>query len=527
MVFCGKPSGGCHACRARKTRCDKVPEGCTQCKKAKRTCPGYRNPGDLIFRDESTNVVHKIKAREARESRRTKTKGSPASDITIPQDDDTESISLSTSLEIVQQDNSPLSAEYALAPTLEDRAVGCFVFNYVMNRNGPSRGHMQNLAEMSRVNVLGDSLTTAIKAVGLAAYAHAARAPSLSQNASFQYMKAIQLTNAALRSPEDVTKDSTLMAIHILSIYETITGCKQRSFKDWTAHLNGAAAVVKLRGIDQIKDREGRHMLLQLSSQMMIVCMQSNSRLPAHIREYMKAAFAYVEETAGTPEATFVVQECMASLSDLRADIAEGIITDPQVIISKCVELDGTLLKIVTEVPPGWEYTTVYTDRDSDFIFNGRYHVYHDHWMAQIWNSLRTLRAMLNEKIRDLLLEGFSSKPTRFTEPEYAAQFQICTETLIQMHADILASTVQHLGTGMINNTNANPQDLALIPMSGGAFLMWPLWFAGVMDVANPTSRGFVVKNLHAIADILGIQQARVLARSVETQTGLKALTRR
>lgn len=68
MVYCGKPSGGCHACRERKTKCDKVilPEGCTQCKRAKRICPGYRVPGDLVFRDQSSNVIQKFKAKEAR-----------------------------------------------------------------------------------------------------------------------------------------------------------------------------------------------------------------------------------------------------------------------------------------------------------------------------------------------------------------------------------------------------------------------------------------------------------------------------
>jgi len=76
-------------------------------------------------------------------------------------------------------------------------------------------------------------------------------------------MKAIQLTNAALTSPEDVIKDSTLMAIHVLGLFETVTGCRQRSIKDWSEHLHGAAAVIKLRGPDQIKTRPGRHMLIQ------------------------------------------------------------------------------------------------------------------------------------------------------------------------------------------------------------------------------------------------------------------------
>ena len=104
MVFCGKPSGGCHACRARKTKCDKIPEGCTQCLRAKRGCPGYRSQGDLIFRDESTNVVRKFKAREARKQAALEL----SLPVSVPAEED-------RSLEIVRQQDPHLSS-FQLAP---------------------------------------------------------------------------------------------------------------------------------------------------------------------------------------------------------------------------------------------------------------------------------------------------------------------------------------------------------------------------------------------------------------------------
>lgn len=50
---------------------------------------------------------------------------------------------------------------------------------------------------------------------------------------------------------------------------------------------------------------------------------------------------------------------------------------------------------------------------------------------------------------------------------------------------------------------------------------MWPLWFVGVMDIATEPVRVFTAKNLHAIADIMGIQQAHILAKSVEQHAEL------
>ena len=115
MVFCGKPSGGCHACRARKTKCDQIPEGCTQCKRAKRACPGYRSKGALIFRDESANVVRKLKAKELRTRQASFSTSVPG----FSSEDDREP---EISLEIARSEDLALST-YSLAPPIEDRGT--------------------------------------------------------------------------------------------------------------------------------------------------------------------------------------------------------------------------------------------------------------------------------------------------------------------------------------------------------------------------------------------------------------------
>jgi hypothetical protein len=135
MVFCGKPSGACHACRGRKTRCDQIPEGCTQCKRAKRKCPGYRPIGDVIFRDESKNVARKAKAKEAR----AKQAASKASTHTIVLTEEDTDSSSEEPCELVERTNSPLGC-CALAPNIEDRATGFFIANYVVLDNSRTSG---------------------------------------------------------------------------------------------------------------------------------------------------------------------------------------------------------------------------------------------------------------------------------------------------------------------------------------------------------------------------------------------------
>jgi hypothetical protein len=70
----------------------------------------------------------------------------------------------------------------------------------------------------------------------MAGYAHLVHAPSLMKNARYQYLLALQSTNAALRDPIEVKKDATLLATIILGLFETITGVGRRSLDDWAEH---------------------------------------------------------------------------------------------------------------------------------------------------------------------------------------------------------------------------------------------------------------------------------------------------
>ncbi|KAK2763920.1 hypothetical protein FQN54_009539 [Arachnomyces sp. PD_36] len=511
-----------HVELAKLGYCDKIPEGCTQCKRAKRTCPGYRPAGDRIFRDESSRVAQKIKAKEDRK----RSSNSPTSQGSLSGADNADRLSdAESSIEIVRQDRSSLSVSFSLAPNLEDRALAFFVYNYAIGPNEPSKGNFDRIPDLYQRPNLDETLLAAMTAVGIATYSHAERAPSLINNARYQYIKAIQFTNAALRNPEDAKKDSTLMAIQVLGIFETVTGCQQRSLKDWMEHIYGAAAVIKLRGHQQTRTPAGRRMLIQVASSLLINCVHRAIRVPEHIRDYMEEAM----RQSTTPAPGSKILQIMMLLADLRASIREGSVKGPRAILGSALELDGFLLEISANVPPGWEYATITTNIDSNFIYNGRYHVYHAYWIALMWNVFRTIRIILNDIIRGALLDGFSIKPPIFTDLKYATQLQVATETLYDMQADILATVPQFIGG--INLTRTVGKDplkdpiiakFTPVPMSGCSFLIWPLWLAGVMDNTTDAVRNFVSRVLRSIGDNQGIRQAHILADLVERNSGIQ-----
>jgi hypothetical protein len=484
-------------------------------------------------------VVGKAKAHEARLKRASWEVSEPSKSWRSPTSSDLAEVPVGEVepqpedlLEVVRQQDHSIStllpSTFTLVPTTEEMAIGFFFSNYVIGVQGPTRGHLAILYDIYNTYDMDENLFTSMKAVGLAGYSLVAHAPKLMKDARQQYTKALWLTNKALTSLIDAKKDSTLLAVMILGIFETITGCNQRSLKAWTEHINGSAALVGLRGMEQLKTPAGRRMFIQATSNILTSCIQRQLPVPTHILELRAEAAKYIFELG--PEAAkhfqtvqlgWFVHENMIALANFCSQTRSGAVSDPQVILSRALEIDGALLGVFSDIPPCWEYEIMFTDTNNDIVYNGCYHVYYDYGVAQLWNAMRTIRILLNEQIRKAILAGLGSKPPRFLGPEYTAQLQISTDIILQMQADILASVPQHLG--YVSSPSEVLSEPPLIRSVSGFFLMWPLFLCGVIDMASKPIQRWVIQTLQYIGRTMGIQQAFVVAEVVERQEEIKA----
>lgn len=77
---------------------------------------------------------------------------------------------------------------------------------------------------------LDDTLVAGITATGLAGLANETKTPEIMRHARQQYALALRAINRALGSPIEALKDSTLLGVLILAIFETSAGSKQRWF---------------------------------------------------------------------------------------------------------------------------------------------------------------------------------------------------------------------------------------------------------------------------------------------------------
>jgi hypothetical protein len=516
-----------------------------------------------MFRNESEQVEKRVlvKARaKAKSADSSRSATPPAASVRLPGEASGRSRGGLVTSDQPQVATNQLVASsspvYSLVPSIEDRATGYFFANYVIGVYGPVRGYLDHLEHVYKSS-LDENLLASIKAVGLASFSNLGSAPMLMRQAMHEYATALHLTNAALRDPVAVKKDSTLLSIMILGIFETVTGNNQRSLSAWAQHINGAAALVKLRGREQFSTAEGRRMFIQVTTSLLISCIQRWLPLPSYIiqmrEDIKKFQTVYIYEPA------WLSHEAMIKFVNFRASVWDGSLSDDEVILEKALEIDRFIVSSFANLPQGWEYQTIYTDADAEHVFNGCYHVYFDPWVAQVWNGMRSIRILLNETIRNILLKDFLSMPPRFVDPKYTIQFQLSTDIMYQLQAEILASVPQHIGYVMkfhpsshrrsplanadpvlyndpsISSTFWSPcldspslrpkgesQQRPILRASGGYFLLWPLFVAGSMDLFTEETRHWAIKALEFVGRSMGIQNAFVLANAMRTKESIE-----
>jgi hypothetical protein len=404
-----------------------------------------------------------------------------------------------TTLNLGEVANS-ITPTYSLPPTLDERSKAYFYTNSSMwLRNFDLLGSLYSQSNTDQY------LLASMSAVGLAGLSNAIRAPELMLRAQKDYVTALRLTNLALRSPTCVKKDSTLLSVMILSIFETITGTDTKSLSAWTKHINGAAALVKLRGTQQFSTESGQRMFLQIFSSLMLSCIQRTIALPEDIVELRSEAAKHLDPTKPGWKLSGVIVD----FSIFRAAVRDRKMTSPREIVEKALELDRRLTETHADLPVEFKFQTVISIDQQDVVWDGYYHKYDNYWAAQIWNGMRICRILLHETIQEQIRVGSLAPVPVFTDAEVNTQNAKSITILLQLQADILASVPQHLAA-------ANGlEQRSLLDASLGYFILWPLYVVGIMELTTEPLKKWVVNRLHFMADSVGISQARVLASHI------------
>ncbi|KAK7737008.1 hypothetical protein SLS53_006764 [Cytospora paraplurivora] len=419
-----------------------------------------------------------------------------------------------------------------------------------------------------------DPVLAGVTAVGLVGVAEMNRSNQVLDAARRSYGKALHLTNAALRNPDEAVKDTTMLSVLILGLFELVGGSRARGIESWQKHLNGAAALARMRGMSQFRRPAGIRLFFMLTQNTMISCIQNELPMPRDLLE-MRGQLGAMLGSREQPG--FEVCTAMYKILQLRYDIKQGSVPDLEVMLDRFTDAEDHFERVISHFPEAWQYRKYrLAQRPRPGFFNNIYHVYPSLQVARLWNGLRTCRLLILETMAEELRERFLRVPVGLVPKRHQYEYQKAKFKMEMIALAILASVPQHFG---LADTVDDNQD-TLTPMtsaddlwsqipesnwgaelgsesetsdSGGTDdednycrspslnnpmqakdaearaerfmllssvtnnIVWPLYLVGMSSASSTSMRAFAVERLQAIHAETGVVQARELAGIVAT----------
>ncbi|KAJ5583906.1 hypothetical protein N7450_006570 [Penicillium hetheringtonii] len=452
-----RASRSCGNCRAVKRRCDKKTPECGQCIRSHETCPGYRDEWELVFRDQTKHTIKRSKQKRDKSA-------SPREIAT----------------------HSPPGRNPS--PSLDEIGVNYFLQDFVAGGRAPTRGYLNYIPTVYYPDSEHPTLLTSMAAVGLVALA--TKRPELVGHARAKYSEAIRYVNDAIASPTESIKDSTLMSVISLGVFEHVS-----NFESWVRHVKGAAALVVARGKSQFTNRVSILMFNQVRADMSAACIQTIQPFPKDIRVLQEEGSKYTDPSDACWLIGILATECATLFAEVAAkNQGTPCSTSWSEFLEESIRLQDRFQEVFDLLAIQEPYTTIQEPDDSpSFIsYRGRYDLYRSSWSIRLWNNSRMVDIIVCEIVG------------------------ICGTNYSATREEILASVPHGLGLvyipGQYNPADEPPQ----LCVSGGYMLTWNLYTVGKSPVINNDDRKWVIDRLKGISDSAGIAMAYQLAEDLE-----------
>ncbi|RAQ78416.1 integral membrane protein [Aspergillus flavus] len=397
---------------------------------------------------------------------------------------------------VVAQSLQSLPASLPSSTSAE--SVGFFFRYYVLDdvHNIPIYLSASQMEVLAATNPL---VMQSLVAVGLAGLSNIKKSTELMTKATGEYTQALHLINCTLKDGTQCKSDATLAATMLLGMFEVLTCNTPSSLQSWAQHVRGAAALIEMRGAEQIKWIVGMRMFTHLRVQIIASCLHWRLSVPASIVHWSLQAMA--ERSTADAKADELV-DLVAHVARLLSQARMNLASDT---VSSAATIDRYLLRWKHSLPPRWIYQTIrgpVSNRSPShlkFYYTQVYHVYPDLWACNIWNFYRSARILLNQLILNT------------AEISYQAEHVQIRETVAQLATEIAESVPFALRLVDNRATEVPSLDHCL----GGFTILWPLYVAANTSPLGSTLREWVVERLETIGNDMGIGQAQFMARTI------------
>jgi hypothetical protein len=372
------------------------------------------------------------------------------------------------------------------------------------------------------------ALSTSLDAVSLAFFAHQENANSAVKQGRYRYRSALSQVRRAISCPVAVRKDSTLLATMLLDLYEKINNRNPGFEESWKSHIRGSLTLVELRGTKLFDDHNGFRMLVRLSTNLLISCVVTDTRLPNSLIALQEYESSYLNNK----DPKWLLTDLMLSYVNLRQVISKGHLTDRDTIAS-LIELEASFATVAVNSPNTWQCRRVRLHCPTERVIGDHMDVFLDHHITQTHNVGRLIRILLNE-----LLHDYSSTPAGvgWAYENKELTLRVKTETTTnELVNKICASVPQYTCPELVQNrslspcshastwseTNSQPSYTRMRIYTAtekvrSYTLIFPMFVAAQSIAATDYQKLWVIGQLHFMASAMGLRNAEVVAKILE-----------
>ncbi|KAG8528500.1 uncharacterized protein KY384_007418 [Bacidia gigantensis] len=382
---------------------------------------------------------------------------------------------------------SKLQVPATVAISLKARANSAF-FTYYVSGFSQSYDVLEPLLLESSANSI---LRKTVDAVSLAFFSTRFCSSQGMRNARAEYISALSLLNATLQTAGGATSDSALVSIILLDLFEKITDLRPRSTGSWMMHVNGALAVVKIRGLPQLESKSGLRISSRIFQNSLISCIAANAAIPLGLVELR----AHLERFVNPTDPKWLMSGLCVEYANLQSVIQSESLTSAEVA-RLLVKLDLKFVDLEKYTSSIWDQKPSFPRQQTHLTLEDYCHVYPDHVLTQQRNGTRIIRILLN----DLLRKMMPPPPISDLDTNYAT-----AGTIDSLAEEICISATQaSLGAG-----GSHASDIDRIRCFT---LIFPLYVAGTFASSTSGVKPLVLKQLSSLSDVMGLQHAAMIA---------------
>lgn len=437
-------------------------------------CVGYPNLLSQKFRDETESVM-----KRAEKSYRKSVK------CTTRQQEPIEHYTIGAAVNVVHPTTMTASVPptLSLLSSMEDVAIANFMSSYIPG------SHFDYLPSLYGQAASNSVLSLTVRATAIAYLSQEVHHGEIMLTARTSYARALHKTNGAIAHSCTASSDSTLISVLLLGLFESLVRTSAGTPACWTTHTEGAFAIIRLRGLQQLKTPLGQRLFAQVANILCINSLRQKSRLPRGLEDLIELVLEY-DPNFPPYQLTRLTSRVATLVADIHIDNQTV-----SLVVQRILQLDDDYKHFAIHLPSDWQCQRSTLNGPEKLSRGDEVHWYPSHRALRIWNSYRMTRILLNEAVHTLADELARESKSQIQRQAVANIEEMATEICASSSYIFSCSNLRDImmEAGPLAITSVAPRALA-------ASLLWPLSAVRGASLASKGIRAHCVRILRYLA---------------------------